>query len=106
MKKAGFDVIGIGKIYDIFDSEGLTESNKSQSSVHGMEQTIDIAGRVFNGLCFTNLVDFDALWGHRRNPIGYGEEIERFDVKLGELLNVLRKDDLLILTADHGNDPT
>ena len=106
LKDAGYSCISVGKIYDIFDSEGLTESNKSQSSVHGMEQTIDIAGRVFNGLCFTNLVDFDALWGHRRNPIGYGEEIERFDVKLGELLNVLRKDDLLILTADHGNDPT
>ena len=89
-----------------FDSEGLTESNKSKSSVHGMEQTIDIAKREFKGLCFTNLVDFDALWGHRRNPIGYGEEIERFDVKLGELLKVLREDDLLILTADHGNDPT
>ena len=106
LKDAGYSCISVGKIYAIFDSEGLTESNKSQSSVHGMEQTIDIAGRVFNGLCFTNLVDFDALWGHRRNPIGYGEEIERFDVKLGELLNVLRKDDLLILTADHGNDPT
>lgn len=106
LKDAGYNCISVGKIYDIFDSEGLTESNKSKSSVHGMEQTIDIAGRDFNGLCFTNLVDFDALWGHRRNPIGYGEEIERFDVKLGELLNVLRKDDLLILTADHGNDPT
>lgn len=106
LKDASYSCISVGKIYDIFDSEGLTESNKSQSSVHGMEQTIDIAGRDFNGLCFTNLVDFDALWGHRRNPIGYGEEIERFDVKLGELLNVLRKDDLLILTADHGNDPT
>ena len=106
LKDAGYSCISVGKIYDIFDSEGLTESNKSKSSVHGMEQTIDIAGRDFNGLCFTNLVDFDALWGHRRNPIGYGEEIERFDVKLGELLNVLRKDDLLILTADHGNDPT
>ena len=106
LKDDGYSCISVGKIYDIFDSEGLTESNKSKSSVHGMEQTIDIAGRDFNGLCFTNLVDFDALWGHRRNPIGYGEEIERFDVKLGELLNVLRKDDLLILTADHGNDPT
>ena len=106
LKDDGYSCISVGKIYDIFDSEGLTESNKSKSSVYGMEQTIDIAGRDFKGLCFTNLVDFDALWGHRRNPIGYGEEIERFDVKLGELLNVLRKDDLLILTADHGNDPT
>lgn len=106
LKDADFDVISVGKIYDIFDGEGLTESNKSKSSVHGMEQTIAIAGREFQGLCFTNLVDFDALWGHRRNPIGYGEEIERFDVKLGELLDILREDDLVILTADHGNDPT
>lgn len=106
LKDAGLDVISVGKIFDIFDGEGLTESNKSKSSVHGMEQTIDIAKRNFKGLCFTNLVDFDALWGHRRNPIGYGEEIERFDKKLGELLDVLREDDLVILTADHGNDPT
>lgn len=106
LKDAGLDVISVGKIYDIFDGEGLTESNKSKSSVHGMEQTIELAKRDFTGLCFTNLVDFDALWGHRRNPVGYGEEIERFDVKLGELLPCLRDDDLLILTADHGNDPT
>lgn len=106
LKDADYDVISVGKIYDIFDSEGLTESNKSKSSVHGMEQTIEIAKRDFKGLCFTNLVDFDALWGHRRNPVGYGEEIERFDKKLGELLPVLKEDDLLILTADHGNDPT
>lgn len=106
LKENGYDVISVGKIYDIFDGEGLTESNKSKSSVHGMEQTIDIAMRDFTGLCFTNLVDFDALWGHRRNPVGYGEEIERFDKKLGDLLKVLQEDDLLILTADHGNDPT
>jgi phosphopentomutase len=106
MKEAGYDCISVGKIYDIFDGEGLTESNKSKSSVHGMEQTIEIAGRDFKGLCFTNLVDFDALWGHRRNPQGYGEEIERFDIGLGKLLECLRDDDLLILTADHGNDPT
>lgn len=106
LKEAGFQTISVGKIYDIFDGEGLTESNKSKSSVHGMEQTIEIAKRDFEGFCFTNLVDFDALWGHRRNPIGYGEEIERFDEKLGELLPLLKKDDLLILTADHGNDPT
>ena len=100
------DVISVGKIFDIFDGEGLTESNKSKSSVHGMEQTIDIAKREFEGLCFVNLVDFDALWGHRRNVKGYAEELERFDVKLGELLDELREDDLLIITADHGNDPT
>ena len=106
LKDAGLDVISVGKIYDIFDGEGLTESNKSKSSVHGMEQTIEIAKRDFEGLCFVNLVDFDALWGHRRNVVGYAEELERFDVKLGELLQELKDDDLLIITADHGNDPT
>ena len=106
LKEAGYDVISVGKIADIFDGEGITEANKSKSSVHGMEQTIELAGRDFTGLCFVNLVDFDALWGHRRNVQGYAEELERFDVKLGQLLPLLRQDDLLILTADHGNDPT
>lgn len=106
MKDAGYDVISVGKIFDIFDGEGLTESNKSKSSVHGMEQTIEIAEKDFTGLCFVNLVDFDALWGHRRDVKGYAEELERFDEKLGELLPLLKDDDLLILTADHGNDPT
>ena len=106
LKDAGYDVIYVGKIYDIVDGEGITESNRSKSSVHGMEQTIEIAQRDFTGLCFVNLVDFDALWGHRRNVTGYAQELERFDVKLGELLEVLKEDDLLIITADHGNDPT
>lgn len=106
MKDAGYDVISVGKIKDIFDGEGITEAHKSKSSVHGMEQTIDIMDQDFTGLCFVNLVDFDALWGHRRDPIGYGKEIEAFDVNLGKVLENLKKDDLLILTADHGNDPT
>lgn len=106
MKDAGYDVISVGKIKDIFDGEGITEAHKSKSSVHGMEQTIDIMDQDFTGLCFVNLVDFDALWGHRRDPIGYGKEIEAFDVNLGKVLGKLKKDDLLILTADHGNDPT
>ena len=106
MKAGGFDVISVGKINDIFSGEGITESNPSKSSVHGMEQTIALAERGFQGLCFVNLVDFDALWGHRRNPIGYGKEIEKFDEKLGVLLTKLKEDDLLIITADHGNDPT
>ncbi len=106
LKDAGLDVISVGKIFDIFDGEGLTESNKSKSSVHGMEQTIEIAKRQFRGLCYVNLVDFDALWGHRRNVVGYARELEKFDEKLGELMPLLREDDLLILTADHGNDPT
>lgn len=106
LKEAGYDVISVGKIYDIFDGEGITESNKSKSSVHGMEQTIEIARRDFTGLCFVNLVDFDALWGHRRNVVGYAEEMERFDEKLGQLLPCLNQEDLLIITADHGTDPT
>lgn len=106
LKDAGLDVISVGKIFDIFDGEGLTESNKSKSSVHGMEQTIEIAKRDFEGLCYVNLVDFDALWGHRRDVKGYAQELEKFDAKLGELLEQLREDDLLMITADHGNDPT
>lgn len=106
LKDAGYDVIAVGKINDIFDGEGVTESNKSKSSVHGMEQTIAIAQRDFTGLCYVNLVDFDALWGHRRNVNGYAKELERFDEKLGELLKYLKENDLLIITADHGNDPT
>ncbi len=106
LQEGGLDVISIGKIQDIFDGEGITKAYKSKSSVHGMEQTIEVAGEDFTGLCFVNLVDFDALWGHRRDPIGYGDEIERFDVKLGQLLPLLRENDLLIITADHGNDPT
>lgn len=106
LKEQGFDVISVGKINDIFCGEGITEVYKSRNSVHGMEQTIDIADKDFTGVCFVNLVDFDALWGHRRNPEGYGREIEAFDEKLGELLRQLKMDDLLMITADHGNDPT
>ena len=106
LKDAGLDVISVGKINDIFVGEGITQSNRSKSSVHGMEQTVEIAKTDFHGLCFTNLVDFDAQWGHRRDPKGYAQEIEKFDVGLGNLLRELREDDLLILTADHGNDPT
>ena len=106
LKENGYDVLAVGKIHDIFDGEGITDSVHSVSSVNGMNQTIDYAKTDFTGLCFTNLVDFDALWGHRRNPEGYAAELERFDVKLGEFLKVLRDDDLLMITADHGNDPT
>lgn len=106
LKDHGYDVISVGKIRDIFDGEGITESHKSKSSLHGMEQTIELCKKDFSGLCFVNLVDFDALWGHRRDPIGYGKELERFDEKLGELLPLLGEDDLLMITADHGNDPT
>lgn len=106
LKEQDFDVIAIGKINDIFDGEGVSETLKSKSSVHGMQQTIEVMDRDFNGLCFVNLVDFDALWGHRRNPEGYGKEIEMFDEALGTVLNKLGNDDLLLICADHGNDPT
>ena len=107
LKDNGYDMISIGKINDIFVGEGVTEAIKSKSSVNGMEQTVEVArDNDFTGLCFVNLVDFDAKWGHRRNPEGYAHEIEMFDEKLGELLKYIKEDDLVILTADHGNDPT
>lgn len=106
LKEAGKDVIAIGKIEDIFSGEGISESYHSTSSLHGMQQTIEIAQRDFNGLCFVNLVDFDAKWGHRRDINGYAKELESFDLKLKELLTYLKEDDLLIISADHGNDPS
>lgn len=106
LKEHAYDVISIGKIKDIFDGEGITEAYASKSSVHGMDQTLEMADRDWNGLCFVNLVDFDALWGHRRDPLGYGRELEAFDQKLEQLLQKLRPGDLLLITADHGNDPT
>lgn len=106
LKEAGYDVIGIGKISDIFNGQGITEKHTSKSSVQGMEQTIRLAERDFSGLAYINLVDFDALWGHRRDPLGYASELERFDKKLEELLPLIGENDLLMITADHGNDPT
>ena len=105
LKDSNYDVISVGKINDIFDGEGVTKAVKSKSNHDGMEKTIKLVQTDFHGLLFTNLVDFDALWGHRRDPIGYGKEIEQFDVQLRTLIDNLREDDLLILTADHGNDP-
>lgn len=106
LQENGNDVIGVGKIGDIFSCKGLTDSLHSDSSVHGMEQTRALLQKDFTGLCFTNLVDFDALWGHRRNPIGYAKELEAFDLQLGKFLSAMEDDDLLLITADHGNDPT
>ena len=99
-------MISVGKINDIFvgEEDNRKQSFRQQCTWHVADHRYRKVD--FKGLCFTNLVDFDALWGHRRNPVGYGEEIEKFDKKLGELLPLLREDDLLILTADHGNDPT
>ncbi len=106
LKEADYDVISVGKIFDIFNEKGLTESNKSKTSDHSMKQVIEIMDRDFKGLVFANLVDFDALWGHRRNPVGYAEELKIFDRNLEVVLSKLKDDDLLIITADHGNDPT
>ena len=106
LQHSGLETIGVGKIGDIFAGQGLCESLPTKGNADGMERAGQLLERDFHGLAFVNLVDFDALWGHRRNVKGYAEELERFDVKLGELLKVLREDDLLIITADHGNDPT
>ena len=106
LKASGYEVISIGKINDIFNTMGITKAIKSKSSVEGMKQTIDLAKEDFNGICFTNLVDFDAKWGHRRDSEGYAKELVSFDNLLPELLNCLKNDDILFITADHGNDPT
>lgn len=105
LSENGFATIAVGKINDIFDGYGISEFERTVSNEDGMEKTIKYAKTAFNGLCFTNLVDFDALYGHRRDVLGYKEAIERFDLQLGELLEVLDDDTLLMITADHGNDP-
>ena len=106
LKENNFDVIGVGKIPDIFVNQGITRSVKTISNKDGMEKTIELAKTNFNGLCFVNLVDFDAKYGHRRDYQGYGQAIVEFDEQLGELMKYLQADDLLMITADHGNDPT
>lgn len=106
LKKKGYDVISIGKIADIFNNCGITKGFKTVSNHHGMEVLNEVAGTDFTGLCFVNLVDFDALYGHRRDAEGYKNCLEEFDRDLTNFLNYLREDDLLLITADHGNDPT
>lgn len=106
LEQGGFDVVAFGKISDIYDGEGITESYRQTSNKHGMENFIEYAQRDFNGLAYLNLVDFDALYGHRRNPQGYKEALEEFDGQLKTLMTHLKDDDLLMITADHGNDPT
>ncbi|MGD9604558.1 MAG: phosphopentomutase [Bacilli bacterium] len=106
LKQTNLDVIAIGKINDIFDGEGITKTTKIKSNAHGMDETIQTAKQAFNGLCFVNLVDFDALYGHRRDAYGYAKSIEEFDAYLSKLIPLIEKNDLLIISADHGNDPT
>ncbi len=106
LQEAGFDSIAIGKIRDIFDGEGITKAVRTVSNTDGMDKFISLLKEDFTGFSFTNLVDFDAKFGHRRNPIGYGDALEEFDTRLNEVFDNLQDDDLLMITADHGNDPT
>lgn len=106
LMEKGFDSISIGKISDIYSNEGVTKSVKSKTNMDGVDKIIEQLNSDFNGLLFANLVDFDMNFGHRRDPIGYGKALEEFDTRLPEILEALREDDLLIITADHGNDPT
>ena len=106
LKEADYDVIGVGKIHDIFNGQGLTEYVRTASNMDGVDKLVKIIkDKDFTGISFTNLVDFDALYGHRRNPEGYRDALEDFDRRLPELVEGLHEDDLLIITADHGNDP-
>ncbi|MBC6308644.1 phosphopentomutase [Listeria sp. FSL L7-1582] len=106
LKDGGLDSIALGKISDIFDDEGVTRSIRTKSNMDGMDKFIDLLTEDFHGMSFLNLVDFDALFGHRRDPIGYGDALEAFDARLPEVFANMQEDDLLLITADHGNDPT
>ncbi|MFH5881453.1 phosphopentomutase [Liberiplasma polymorphum] len=106
LEEAGYDVVSFGKIKDIYDGEGITESYKQDANKDGMENFTNFTEKDFKGLAFLNLVDFDALYGHRRDPQGYKEALEEFDAQLEVLIGKLKEDDLLMITADHGNDPT
>ncbi|AEN87720.1 phosphopentomutase [Priestia megaterium] len=105
LKDNDIDVIAIGKISDIYDGEGVTKSLRTKSNMDGMDKLVDTLNMDFTGLSFLNLVDFDALYGHRRDPQGYGQALEEYDARLEEVFDLLKEEDLLIITADHGNDP-
>ncbi|MBD8520163.1 phosphopentomutase [Lysinibacillus fusiformis] len=106
LKDAGLDVIAIGKISDIFNGEGVTDAVRTKNNTDGMDKFAEVVRRDFHGMSFLNLVDFDANFGHRRDPLGYGQALEEFDARLPEIMSAMSEDDLLIITADHGNDPT
>ncbi|WP_313234576.1 phosphopentomutase [Sporosarcina ureae] len=106
LQDKGYDVIAIGKIADIYNGEGVTEAVRTTGNMDGVDQLVTVMKKDFEGISFVNLVDFDALYGHRRDPIGYGNALEEFDARLPEIMEALRPNDLLIITADHGNDPT
>ena len=104
--KDGFDVIAIGKINDIFNGQGITEFVRTKDNMDGVDKLVEVLKKDFTGMSFLNLVDFDAVYGHRRNTKGYGEALEAFDARIPEIVENMQEDDLLIITADHGNDPT
>lgn len=106
LKHDGKDVIAIGKINDIFNGEGVTEAIRTKSNMDGVDQLLSVMKKDFHGLSFLNLVDFDALFGHRRDVAGYGQAIDEFDARLPEIYAAMNEDDLLLITADHGNDPS
>jgi len=106
LQDAGLDVIAIGKISDIFNGEGVTDAVRTKNNTDGMDKFAEVVRREFHGISFLNLVDFDANFGHRRDPIGYGNALQEFDARLPEITEAMTEDDLLIITADHGNDPT
>ncbi|SIT66801.1 phosphopentomutase [Edaphobacillus lindanitolerans] len=106
LQDGGLDVIAVGKISDIFNGEGVTEALRTTGNMDGVDKLIEVMNKEFTGMSFTNLVDFDALYGHRRDPEGYGRALAEFDARIPELQEAMGEDDLLIITADHGNDPT
>ncbi|GAB3052481.1 phosphopentomutase [Virgibacillus ainsalahensis] len=105
LKDENYDVIALGKISDIYDGEGVTEAIRTADNEDGMSKLVESMGKDFTGISFLNLVDFDAKYGHRRDPKGYGDALEAYDARLPEVFEQLKEDDLLIITADHGNDP-
>lgn len=105
LRAAGYDVIGVGKINDIFSGQGIDKGYHNESNMDGMDHVDEVMKQDFTGFCFTNLVDFDAMYGHRRNPKGFGQALMDFDKRLGTVLKEMKPDDLLMITADHGNDP-
>ena len=105
LRAAGYDVIGVGKINDIFSGEGIDKGYHNESNMDGMDHVDEVMKQDFTGFCFTNLVDFDAMYGHRRNPKGFGQALMDFDKRLGKVLDEMKPDDLLMVTADHGYDP-
>lgn len=106
LSKRGYDVVSIGKIYDIFAGRGITEYYKTKDNDDGMNKLMEISSKDFHGLCFLNLVDFDMKFGHRNDVLGYTKALNEFDGQLTKFLNKLSKDDIVIITADHGCDPS